>query len=66
MDQLVISMKPWAIYSYVESIQKVKKGKVVNLEVLAKSVLGEKVEHMMTQIFIFYLYFAKNVDFTQL
>lgn len=58
-------MKPWAMYSYVQSISKVKKGKVINLEVLAKSVLGDKVEHMMTQIFIFYLYFAKLVGFTQ-
>lgn len=35
MDQLVISMKPWAMYSNLESILNVKKGKVVNLEVLA-------------------------------
>lgn len=49
MDLLVVPMKIWAIYSYVES----------------KSVLGDKVEHMMTKIFIYYLYFAKLVGFTQ-
>lgn len=37
---------------------------MINLEVLAKSVLGDKVEHMLTQIFICYLYFAKLVGFT--
>lgn len=51
------------MYSYVESLLNVKKG--INLEVLAKSVLGDKVEHTMTQIFIFYLYFAKLFGFTQ-
>lgn len=63
MDQLVIPIKPRAMYSYVESLLNVKKG--INLEVLAKSVLGDKVEHTMTQIFIFYLYFAKLFGFTQ-
>lgn len=62
MDHLVIPIKPRAMY-YVESILNVKKS--INLEVLARSVLGDKVEHMMTQIFIFYLYFAKLFGFTQ-
>lgn len=48
MDQLAIPMNAGAMYSYVQSISKVKRGKMIRLEVLAKSVLGDKIEHMMT------------------